>query len=194
MDKSRPFICQKSVVQSRTKHNTAISRTYAMGCNENIINKTYLRYYLCIVSNILVMGLLPDTSNLGLHMRRECRERFPRHRLKRKPLVSDPGIHHGTCVTHVPWCMSGSLTRWRGKRSRHARRMRNPQILRIWSEAHVNIYTKPTFYNSIQNQSNRPSASAVPQNSRCFAIDICSSLKEPYVFQSWIHSLFATYL
>ena len=37
------------------------------------------------------------------------------------PLVSDPDIHHGTCVTHVPWCMPGSLTsgflwsRWRGK-------------------------------------------------------------------------------
>ena len=27
------------------------------------------------------------------------------------PLVSDPGMHHGTCVTHVPRCMSGSLTR-----------------------------------------------------------------------------------
>ena len=35
----------------------------------------------------------------------------PRRRLQRKPLVSDPGMHHGTCVTHVPWCMSGSLTR-----------------------------------------------------------------------------------
>ena len=47
------------------------------------------------------------------------------------PRVSDPDIHHGTCVTHVPWCMSGSLTsgflgsrRW-GKPSR---RMRNPQF------------------------------------------------------------------
>ena len=39
----------------------------------------------------------------------ECRERFPRRRLQRKPLVSDPDMHHGTCVT--PWCMSGSLTR-----------------------------------------------------------------------------------
>ena len=28
-----------------------------------------------------------------------------------EPLVSDPSMHHGTCVTHVPWCMSGSLTR-----------------------------------------------------------------------------------
>ena len=45
--------------------------------------------------------------------------------------VSDPDMHQGTCVTHVPWCMHGSLTngflwnRWRGKRSRHSRRMRN---------------------------------------------------------------------
>ena len=36
------------------------------------------------------------------------------------PLVSDPDMHRGTCVTQVPWCMPGSLTsnflwsRWRG--------------------------------------------------------------------------------
>ena len=48
--------------------------------------------------------------------------------------VSDPDMHHGTCVTHVPWCMPGSLTSgflwswWRGKYSRHSRRMRNPQF------------------------------------------------------------------
>ena len=62
-------------------------------------------------------------------MRRECRERFPRH-----CRVSDPDMHHGTCLTHVPWCMPGSLTsgfrwrRWREKRSRHSRRMRNHQF------------------------------------------------------------------
>ena len=43
------------------------------------------------------------------------RERFPRHWLQRQPLVSDPGMHHDTCVTHVPWCMSGSLTRHDGE-------------------------------------------------------------------------------
>ena len=49
------------------------------------------------------------------------------------PRISDPDMHHGTCVTHVPWCMPGSLTNGltlksvRGKRSRHSRRMRNPQ-------------------------------------------------------------------
>ena len=48
--------------------------------------------------------------------------------------VSDPDMRHGTCVTHVPGCMLGSLTsgflrsRWRRKRSRHPRRMRNPQF------------------------------------------------------------------
>ena len=61
------------------------------------------------------MGLLPDTYNCGLRMRRDCRERFPRYRLQRKLLVSDLGMHHGTCVTHVPWCMSGSLTRRGGE-------------------------------------------------------------------------------
>ena len=55
-------------------------------------------------------GPLARYEYCGLRMRRECRERFSRHRLQRKPQVSDPDMHHGTCVTHVPWCMSGSLT------------------------------------------------------------------------------------
>ena len=50
------------------------------------------------------------------------------------PQVSASVMHYGTCVIHVPWCMPGSLTSgflwgwWRGKRSRHSRRMRNPQF------------------------------------------------------------------
>ena len=58
------------------------------------------------------------------------------------PQVSDPDMHHGTCVTHVPWCMPGSLTSsflwspWRGKRSRHSRRMRNPQFY-VSGERHM---------------------------------------------------------
>ena len=56
-------------------------------------------------------GPLVSYVKCRLRMRRECRERFPRYRLQMKSLVSDPGMHHGTCVTHVPWCMSGSLTR-----------------------------------------------------------------------------------
>ena len=59
---------------------------------------------------MVYMGLLPDTRNWGLCICRECRERFPSHPRQSKPLVNDPGMHHGTCVTNVPWCMSGSLT------------------------------------------------------------------------------------
>ena len=49
------------------------------------------------------MGILPNTWNCWLRMHRECRERFPRR-------VSDPDMHHGTCLTHGPWSMPGSLT------------------------------------------------------------------------------------
>ena len=66
-------------------------------------------------TELILMGLLPDTENCGLLMHQECRERFPRHRLQWKALVSDPSMHHGTCVTHVPWCMSGSLNRGGGE-------------------------------------------------------------------------------
>ena len=52
-------------------------------------------------------------------MCRECRERFPRHRLHRKSLVSDP-----CAVMHV----GVANPRLRAKRSRHSRRMRNPQF------------------------------------------------------------------
>ena len=79
----------------------------------------------------VTMDLLPDTWNCGLHMRGECWERFSRHRLQRRSLVSDLGMHHGTRVTHVPWYLSWSLTRGGGggrTRSRHSQRMRNPQF------------------------------------------------------------------
>ena len=49
-------------------------------------------------SNALTMGLLPETQNCGLRMRRECRERFPRHLLQRKALVSDTGMRRGSYV------------------------------------------------------------------------------------------------
>ena len=57
---------------------------------------------------------------------------FPRRRLQRKPLVSDSGMHHGTCVTHVPWCMSGSLTRGGGENVSGIPGACAPVILRIW--------------------------------------------------------------
>ena len=59
-----------------------------------------------------------------------------RHQLQKKPLVSTPCINHGTCVTHVPWCMSGSLTRGGGKTFPAFPAHAQPAILRIWQDAH----------------------------------------------------------
>ena len=60
------------------------------------------------------------------------------------PQVSDPDMHHGTCVTHVPWCMPGSLTsgflwnRRRGKTFPAFPAHAQPAILHIWLEGHCN--------------------------------------------------------
>ena len=40
---------------------------------------------------------------------------FPATDFKEKTLVRDPGMHHSTCVRHVTWCMSRSLTRCGGE-------------------------------------------------------------------------------
>ena len=42
------------------------------------------------------VGHLHDIQNCGLCMPRECRERF-----SAPPRVSDPDMHHGTCVTRA---------------------------------------------------------------------------------------------
>ena len=58
------------------------------------------------------------------------------------PWVSDPDMHHGTCMTHVPWCMLGSLasgflwSRWRGNVPGIPGACATRAVLRIWYEAH----------------------------------------------------------
>ena len=64
---------------------------------------------------------------------------FPRRRFQKNPLVSDPGMHHGTCVTHVPWYMSGSLTCGDGENVPGIPRACAPAFLLIWQEAHCPI-------------------------------------------------------
>ena len=70
------------------------------------------------------MGLLPDTWNCGLRMRRECSE------------PHQCGLAIPTCIMARVWrtCRDACRDRrwrgerWRGKRSRHSKRMRNPQF------------------------------------------------------------------
>ena len=62
-----------------------------------------------------------------------ARNVFPRRRLQRKPLISEPDMHHGTIITHVPWCMSRSLTCGGGENVPGAYA---PAIWRIWQDVH----------------------------------------------------------
>ena len=61
------------------------------------------------------------------------------------PQVRDPDMHHGTCVTHVPGCMSGSLisgflwSRLRGETFPAFPAHAQATILRIWQEAHAGL-------------------------------------------------------
>ena len=61
-------------------------------------------------------------------------DRLPDTQKFRQLCVSNPDMHHGTWVTHMPCCMPGSLTigflwsRWRGNRSQHSRHMCNQQF------------------------------------------------------------------
>ena len=92
------------------------------------------------------------------------------------PRFSDLDMHYGTCVTHVPWCMPGSLTsgslwsRWRGKRSRHSRRMRNLQFYVSGKRAGLEVVktmSSPQYlecnhsYIQLQDLSSYPTADSV---------------------------------
>ena len=76
----------------------------------------------------------------GSCLKRLHRERFHHHRLQRKPLISDPGMHHGTCVTHVPWCMPGPLLAVAGKTFPAFPAHAQPVNLRIWQEDHWTLW------------------------------------------------------
>ena len=56
-------------------------------------------------------------------------------------------MHHGTCVTHVPWCMSGSLTCGDRNNVPGIPGTCALAILRIWQEAHVWFCTARFYSN-----------------------------------------------
>ena len=107
-----------SLMKPTTKDISKIHITAV--CHRSVV-AVYLQCNSCACKAIALrihgesMSRFPDMQNCGLRMHRECRERFLRHRLQKKPLFSYLVMHHGTCVTHVPRCMSGSLTRGGGE-------------------------------------------------------------------------------
>ena len=82
-------------------------------CGSHLLSQTCC--CLCQVKATETMSDVLMCCDIDLHgfltRYAKCRKRFPRHRLQMEPLVCDPVIHHGTGVTHMPWCKSGSLTR-----------------------------------------------------------------------------------
>ena len=78
------------------------------------------------------MGLLPDTQNCGLRMRRECRERFPSHRRLAIPtcITARAVMHGGIANLRFP------LNLMAGKTFTTFAAHAQPAIVRIWQEAH----------------------------------------------------------
>ena len=89
-----------------------------MMCVSNTSTAAWASYQICKIAGCACAG---NAGNV-----------FPRRRFQRKPLVSDPGMHHGTCVTHVPWCMSGLLTCGDGENVPGIPGACATEILRIW--------------------------------------------------------------
>ena len=101
------------------------------------------RPYSPILSEIIPWASYQIRKTVGCAWAGNAGNASPRRWFKRKPLVSDPGMHHGTCVTHVPWCIPGSLTCGHGENVPGNPDACAHAILRIWQEAHATISTRP---------------------------------------------------
>ena len=81
---------------------------------------------------------------------------FPRRRIQRKPQVSDPGMHHGTCRDACRDCLPAVAGKTFPTFPAHAPPPPPPPpppILRIWQEAHwMGFFPKAACHISISIQ------------------------------------------
>ena len=96
--------------ERRSKQNCTISSTKLMR-----IVMYRITIWQCRLHGRLLHGPLTRYVKLQVVHAPGMPGTFSPPRLQRKPLVSDPGMHHDTYVTHVTWCMSESLTRGGGE-------------------------------------------------------------------------------
>ena len=83
-------------------HNLANKRVFSIFAHNCLQARHWVRVDCAIMLYRIHVPIIVQYQCDGCCLSsKECRERFPRHRLQRKLLVSDPGMHHGTCVTHV---------------------------------------------------------------------------------------------
>ena len=86
--------------QPKGSHCRFYNYTWSRDCNKSSDQRQLsLLWASCQIRKIVGCACAGNVGNV-----------FSRHRLQRKPLVSDPGMHHGTCAAHVPWRMPGLLT------------------------------------------------------------------------------------
>ena len=114
---SRPLCVKKTKLFGLLVHSCWASHSYLLS-NRYRVGIGHVTWWLWMGPLPPCHGPLTRYVMLRVVHARECRERFSRHRLQRKLLVSDPGMYHDTCAMHVPWCMSGSLTRGGGENFR----------------------------------------------------------------------------
>ena len=98
----------------------------------DIKTKLYIHQSMLPYSGHLYLGPLSRYAKLRVANAPGIPGTFSR--LWLKPLVSDRRRHHGTRVTHVPWYLSGSLTRGGGETFSAFPAHGPPPILRIWYE------------------------------------------------------------
>ena len=103
-------------------HKNEFNMISELACEEVCVMRVYM--FNLLVSKQVHSGIIRSTLWASYQIRKfagcACAgdvfpatnfKRKPLANFKRKPLASDPGMPHGTCVTHIPWYMSGSLTR-----------------------------------------------------------------------------------
>ena len=110
------------------------------GIMQGVCEVIFLGVPLTVVS-CRRMGLLTDSKIAGCACARNVRNIFLRHRLQRKPLVSDSDMHHGRC-------MPGSPTRGDRENVPGIPGACASRYLCIWQEAHTRLFMRPSETNA----------------------------------------------
>ena len=117
---------------------THFIRDWRFSCSPLTLRNLGLCLWLSILQtgNLLWWASCQIRKIAGCTCARNAGNVYSRRRLQKEPLVRYPGMHQATCLTHVPWWMSGSLTRGGGENVPGIPGACAPAILHIWQEFH----------------------------------------------------------
>ena len=75
-----------------------------------IMGSMFIAFYAGLSINMTAALIMECTSQGGNYLIEWASCQIRKIAFFPPPRVSDPDMHHGTCVTDVPWCMPASLT------------------------------------------------------------------------------------